>query len=140
MKKMMPILVILAMVMFVGCENLKEEKFQLIASSDGSVYRLNKKDGSVSVIQNGQISEIKTGRIKLEVGKLYEAEDGKIVKYIGKQEVKVWNASTKKLDGVQYDYILKEAPTWEDFKKQGKVEPRKPGETIPEYLKRTGQE
>ena len=131
MKKMMLVLVILAVLMFVGCENLKEEKFQLIASSDGSVYRLNKKDGSVSVIQNGQISEIMIGRIKLEVGKLYEAEDGRMVKYIGKKEVKVWNASTKKFDRVLYDYILKEEPA------SGKVEPRKPGESIPDYLRRT---
>jgi len=125
-----------------GCGDIaaKKDKFQLIASSDGKIYRIDKENGKVSVIENGELKEIKEGRQTLKVGEFYTTEDGKVVKYIGSTSQKVWK---RKSDGTwaqdgEQKYILEEAKTWEQLMKEKgwEVPKRLPGETIPEYDER----
>jgi hypothetical protein len=93
-----------------GCGDIaaKKDKFQLIASSDGKIYRIDKENGKVSVIENEELKEIKEGRQALKVGEFYTTEDGKVVKYIGSTSQKVWKQKsdgTWAQDGEEQKYI-----------------------------------
>lgn len=89
-----------------------KQKYQLTASSDGKVYRMDNTSGDIWLIDGNDIKKVGAREFILRVGKTYEAEDAYSLTYVGNGQ----------MGGVK--------PT---------VEKRRPGETIPEYLKRTGQ-
>jgi hypothetical protein len=117
-----------AVIFLFGCDPFESSnRYELVASSQGYVYRLDKKTGDISVIEQDTIKKVSEGQINrwirrpdgvwvmsegeikdLVVGSLLKTEDGKIIRYVGKG-----------------NFDLNPIP------------PRKPGETIPEYLKRT---
>lgn len=87
-----------------GCDTFESSnRYELVASPQGYVYRLDKKTGDVSVIEQDTIKKVSEGQIKLwreqpdgtwalsegeikvlVVGSLLRTEDGEVIRYIGK--------------------------------------------------------
>jgi len=69
----------------VGCEKIDwTTDFQIVATADGKVYRLNSESGEVFEIVNGRLMKILEGaRTKLVIGEIYETENGKYLSYAG---------------------------------------------------------
>ncbi len=61
------------------------EQYQLVASTDGRVYRLNKVSGELWLVEKEGTKKItEQGMIMLEAGNHYKIEDGGVVRYLGK--------------------------------------------------------
>jgi hypothetical protein len=104
------LLLILVIIISAGCSSedmwgSHKDKYQLVASSEGRVYRLNVKTGEVMVIEQGTMRTVMIANTSEK------------------------NSESGKAGGTN-------SPLPPGFKR-GWVEPKKPGETIPEYLKRT---
>jgi hypothetical protein len=66
-------------------EGFRTDRYQLVASSDGKVYRLDKKTGEVSTIDGNSIRSIgNSDQTNLVVGMFYKTEEGKLMRYAGK--------------------------------------------------------
>jgi hypothetical protein len=116
-------IVLLTALFLSACNDLtSHDKYQLVASTDGNAYRLDKSSGEVWLIKGNTMEKLQMKDFRLKVGQRYVGEDLYSFTYLGKGHVD----EIKTLD----DYWLK---------KKTVVEPRKPGESIPDYLKRTGQ-
>ena len=62
-------------------------KYRLLAANDGHVYRLDTYSGEVqSVTDKGLFPVAKHGRIRMEIGRIYEREDGELIAYEGKEK------------------------------------------------------
>jgi hypothetical protein len=112
-------------IFFFGCSNSESpNRYELVASTQGYVYRLDKKTGDVSVIEQDTIRKVSDGdkvwrqqpdgtwslsewKIKdLVVGSLFKTEDGNIIRYVGKGKFE------------EKPPIEGEVRTWEDLKKK----------------------
>lgn len=61
------------------------QQYQLVASTDGRVYRLNKTSGEVWLIEpEGTKKLAEEGLITLKASTYYKTEDGGVVRYLGK--------------------------------------------------------
>lgn len=81
-------------------------KYQIIATVEGEVYRLNSKSGAVFVVANGQMKKIPENEVtNLVVGGIYETENGVFHKYLGAGEFEVSEVVDVE---VMADEILKE--------------------------------
>jgi hypothetical protein len=99
-------------------------RYQLVASSDGSVYRLDVKTGAVMIINQGIMRSVSSG---------YEIKTGKY---------KVTTDSMPEPSTANKDQTVTDISTGMRYQSDGAkwvliVEPRNPGETVAEYLKRT---
>ena len=111
-----------------GCDALESpNRYELVASAQGYVYRLDKKTGDVSIIEEDTIRKVEQSQTRdLIVGSLYKTEDGNVVQYVGKGTFGVAKRTITLKSGKTV--IVEEESS-------GSVEPRKPGESIPDYLK-----
>ena len=68
-----------------GCNDFgMYNRYQLVASSDGHVYRLDRKNGDISIVDQNTIRKISdSDEVNLVVGLFYKTEGGKIMKYVG---------------------------------------------------------
>jgi hypothetical protein len=75
-----------AVILLFGCSNFESsDRYELVASAQGYVYRLDKKTGDVSIIEQDTMWKVEQSRTKdLIVGSLYKTEDGNVVRYVGK--------------------------------------------------------
>jgi hypothetical protein len=69
-----------------GCSNFESsDRYELVASAQGYVYRLDKKTGDVSIIEEDTIRKVSEGQIRnLVVGSRFKTEDGNVIRYAGK--------------------------------------------------------
>ena len=75
-----------AVILLSGCSKLESfDRYELVASTHGYVYRLDKKTGDVSIIEEDTIRKVSEGRIRnLLVGSRFKTEDGNMIRYAGK--------------------------------------------------------
>lgn len=59
------------------------QRYQLLASPDGKVYRLDAKTGAVQYVAPDGTFSLSEGTPKLKQGQYFQLEDGKFLKYIG---------------------------------------------------------
>jgi len=113
------------------------DRYQIAISSDGKVYRLDKKSGETVIIENGVCKRIKEPEpMNLTINSLFMTEEGKIIQYTGKGAFKPSTPRqlTLDLDAIDAEITRRQG-------KDGETVPKRlPGETIPDYLKRTGQQ
>ena len=84
-------IIIILFLLSVGC-NLDSkhndtspfDRYQIAISSDGKVYRLDKKTGETVVIENGVYKPIQETPLSLRVNSMYTTEEGKMVRYVGR--------------------------------------------------------
>ena len=68
-----------------SCEKLQpQDKFQMVAGSDGFVYRLDKHSGEVWRIHGKLMQEVQGLAYRLKIGQRYHGEDGYSFLYLGK--------------------------------------------------------
>ena len=144
MIKTMIVLLIALLFSVIGCdldsrhsnETLPSDRYQIAISNDGKVYRLDKKGGEMVVIEDGACKRIREPQpIDLTVDYLFRTEEGKVIQYKGKGN---FVPSTRQLT-LDIDAI--DAELAKRRNKNGEAVPKRlPGETIPEYMKRTGQQ
>jgi cupin superfamily acireductone dioxygenase involved in methionine salvage len=88
--KMRYLLITLMAITFVGCSDTwicSGNKYQIMASTDGNVYRLDGKTGEVMIISKGTMHKIsQSEQTLLVVNGLYKTEDGEIILYLGKSK------------------------------------------------------
>ena len=74
--KLIPLTVTLVLLV-IGCGNNKvNDGFQIISSSKGNMYRLNKSTGEIWYIHEATIKKVKEEKLRLNVGERYICEDG----------------------------------------------------------------
>jgi len=143
MPKSMIVLIIL-LLSVIGCgldskhnsDTLPSDRYQIAISNDGKGYRLDKKGGEMVVIENDAFKRIREPQpIDLTVNSLFRTEEGNIIQYTGKGNfVPSKRQLTLDLDAIDAELAKRQS-------KNGEVVPKRlPGETIPEYMKRTGQQ
>ncbi len=112
---------ILVLMCLIGCDKSPESlssHYQLMKAVDGSVYRLNKKTGQVSVIKGDEIVAIKSVNSKPEVkaaetsAKKDQAEEENLDSMPEKQQLQVNN--------VQVDYSEENMKDWSEQQFHGK--------------------
>jgi hypothetical protein len=99
-------------------------RYQLVASSDGSVYRLDVKTGEVMIIKQGIMRSVSSG-YEMNTGKykiMMDDMPGPSAANKGQTVTDISTGMRYQSDGTKWWLI---------------VEPRKSGETIADYLKRT---
>jgi hypothetical protein len=71
------LLAIVAIFPLLGCEGSQQSvgQYQVISSAEGKLLRVDTKTGEVTIVE--------IEKPKLKVNSLYEAEDGKVLKYVG---------------------------------------------------------
>jgi hypothetical protein len=114
--------IILSVLLLYGCSDFRlSEKYQLTASQDGNVYRLDKTSGEVWLLKGNTMQKV-----------LVEPED------ITKR--KVYNSTTGQFEVPQRIMSREEFEAYQKkMRKERPIEKRLAGESIPDYLKRTGQ-
>ena len=81
-------LVTFILLIFVGCNTQTAiDKYQIIASPDGNVYRLDKSSGEVWLIKDGTMEEIQAKSFRLKINQHYIAEDLYSFVYLGKGQL-----------------------------------------------------
>jgi hypothetical protein len=71
-----------------GCNNFwASEKYQVLASSDGNTYRLDKSSGEVWLIKGGSMEKVPPKDFRLKIGQRYIAEDIYSFTYLGKGQI-----------------------------------------------------
>ncbi|MCG2712226.1 MAG: hypothetical protein L6416_07895 [Candidatus Omnitrophica bacterium] len=112
---------ILLLLCLPSCDRLpdrQESHYQLMKAADGSVYRLNKKTGQVSVIKGDEIVAIKAANPVPEI-KYAEINPEKEQPEEGPQNIS--QAKTPEpADNVQVDYAIKNMKDWSEQRLQGK--------------------
>lgn len=85
MRYLFPILITLTLI---GCSdgwNTTSNKYQLVVSSDGHVYRMDTRTGDVVVIEQVPMHKLsQSDQIPLVVNALYKTEEGEVIRYAGK--------------------------------------------------------
>lgn len=72
-------------ILLAGCNGTQPiEKYQMVASPNGTVYRLDKTSGEVWVIKDSIMQEVHITRIGLKVNQRYTGEDLYSFTYLGK--------------------------------------------------------
>jgi hypothetical protein len=76
----------LSLVLFLtACDSpILTNKYQLVASSDGNTYRLDKSSGKVWLINGNKIEEVATKNFQLTIGQRYMGADQYFFTYSGK--------------------------------------------------------
>jgi len=59
------------------------QRYVLLAASDGKVFRLDAKTGSVHYVSPEGMFSLSEGTPKLKEGQFFQIEDGKFLKYLG---------------------------------------------------------
>jgi hypothetical protein len=78
------LLIPLLIVLLGGCDQLPGmQRYQLLASPDGQVYRLDAKTGAVDYVTPDGMFSLSEATPKLKQGQYFQLEDGKFLKYIG---------------------------------------------------------
>ena len=78
---------LILLIALAGCGEVGTHAYQLVASSDGFVYRLNTKTGEIGIIEKDRIRAIKEINISpLTIGGFYKDEKGTVIKYVGDQK------------------------------------------------------
>ena len=68
-----------------ACNNLtSRDKYQIVASTDGNVYRLNKASGEILQIRGNTMERLQTKYFRLKIGHRYVGEDVYSFTYLGK--------------------------------------------------------
>ena len=92
--------VLSVVLLLTACNDLPSgNKYQLVASSDGNVYRLDKSNGEVWIIQDNTMEEVSTKSLRLTISQRYTGVDGYSFTYSGKgtfSEVKSFDEEMKK--------------------------------------------
>jgi hypothetical protein len=85
--KLIPVTVILVLIL-IGCENNEViDRFQIISSSEGSMYRLNKSTGEIWYIHEATMKKVEGEKFRLKVNERYICEDGYNFVYKGKGQI-----------------------------------------------------
>jgi len=97
---MKPFLFLLILLILFGCNNPQPannappvnnttpaEKYQLVASQNGNVYRLDKTSGEVWMIKDSIMQQVGTEQYRLKVNQQYIGEDLYIFTYLGKGQL-----------------------------------------------------
>lgn len=71
-----------------GCNNFGIcDKYQLLTSTDGNAYRIDKESGEVWLIKGGSMEKIISKDFRLKIGQRYIADDTYSFIYLGKGSV-----------------------------------------------------
>ena len=128
-------IVLIISIMIIGCRNAEisfNNDYQIVTSTDGSVYRLNKRTGDIMIITHGVMHKVtQPEQTLLVVNELYRTEEGKIIQYEGKGNFVPYK------NQIVLDREAIDAELAKRNKSEGTVPKRLPGETIPDYKKRT---
>jgi hypothetical protein len=81
--------VILLVALFLpACNNLSsQDTYQIAASTDGSVYRLDKSSGDVWLIKGDLMEKVQGKDFRLKIGHRYIGEDLYSFSYLGKGQI-----------------------------------------------------
>ncbi len=78
------LLLLLISIVLTGCKwPTSSQRYQLLATSDGKVYRLDSKTGAVDYVTPDGTYSLSEGTPKLKQGQYFQLEDGKFLKYVG---------------------------------------------------------
>lgn len=83
----------LAIVLLIGlfltaCDNLtSRDKYQIVTSTDGNTYRLDKSSGDVWLIKGDLMEKVHGRDFRLKIGQRYVGEDVYSFTYLGKGQV-----------------------------------------------------
>ena len=72
------LLAIIAALPLLGCESGSQQsmgRYQVMSSAEGKLLRVDTRTGEVTIVE--------IEKTKLKLNSLYEAEDGKVLKYVG---------------------------------------------------------
>ena len=85
--KLIPLTITLVLIL-IGCENNEIiNRFQIISSSEGSMYRLNKSTGEIWSIHEATMEKVKEEKFRIKVGERYICEDTYSFVYKGKGKI-----------------------------------------------------
>lgn len=74
----------LLVTLIAGCDQYAtSHNYQLLATPDGKVYRLDEKTGVINYVSTDGIFTLSEGIPKLKQGQYFQLEDGKFLKYLG---------------------------------------------------------
>jgi len=86
--KLIPLTVTLVLLL-IGCGNNEViDGYQIISSSKGNIYRLNKSTGEIWYIHEATMKKVKEEKFRLKVSERYLCEDGYSFVYKGKGQVR----------------------------------------------------
>jgi hypothetical protein len=93
------LLLSLVAILLTGCDQLPGgQRYQLLASPDGKVYRLDVKTGAVHYITPDGMFPLLSGTPKLTNGQYFQLEDGKFLKYIGNGQFEKSDYAVRKIN------------------------------------------
>lgn len=78
---------LLAILFLCACNITNTDKYQVVTSTDGAVYRLDKSSGKVWLIRGDKMDKIREYDFLLRIGNRYVCEDFYSFTYLGKGEV-----------------------------------------------------
>ena len=127
-------IVLIISIIIIGCRNAEtsfNNDYQIVTSTDGCVYRLNKRTGDMMIITHGVMHKVsQSEQTLLVVHELYKTEEGKVIQYEGKGNFVPY------INKIVLDRDAIDAELAKRNRSEGAVPKRLPGETIPEYMKR----
>lgn len=79
------IIVSLLLMLSISGSAIASSKYQIISSTNGNVYRLNKETGEIFVVADQRLLKVKEEiRTKIYIGESFETEEGEVYDYRGK--------------------------------------------------------
>ena len=82
------VIVFLFISFFASCDNfISQDKYQIAASTDGNIYRLDKSSGEIWLIKGNFMEKVRMKYFRLKIGRKYVGEDGYSFTYLGKGQV-----------------------------------------------------
>lgn len=84
----LPVLIILfAFGLSASNNSIASESYQMVTSTDGNIYRLDKGSGDLWLIKGTSMEKVMIKDFRVKIGQRYIAEDTYSFKYIGKGQV-----------------------------------------------------
>jgi hypothetical protein len=87
MKSFSTVLLIALLLIMPLRECIAQDKYQIVTSSDGHVYRLDKASGEVWLIKGSSMEKVQEKDLRLKIGNRYMGEDLYSFTYLGKGQL-----------------------------------------------------
>lgn len=81
------IVTIICLVLGTSSYCLAADKFQLVTSPDGNVYRMDSTSGEVWIIKGDSMERVQSKEFRIKIGQQYMGEDLYSFKYMGKGQL-----------------------------------------------------